>query len=144
PFSSRWTVIGCSTFRRQPRSSRPSSGATTSTTPSTASSPTRPGRAEPPDGLQRGARGDDDRRVGRRLEGIPGFGIDRVAEAAGSDPNVLRLGNYDTDIPPHPAAVEATRAAVGLDQADSYLPFSGLHGMKEAVAGLVSPPGGPA
>jgi hypothetical protein len=33
----------------------------------------------------------DNRLMGRRLDGIPGFGIDRVAEAAGSDPEVLRL-----------------------------------------------------
>jgi aspartate/methionine/tyrosine aminotransferase len=85
----------------------------------------------------------DDRRVGRRLEGIPGFGIDRVAEAAGSDPEVLRLENYDTDIPPHPDAVEVTRAAVGRDEANSYLPFSGLDEMKEAVAGLIARRGGP-
>ncbi len=42
--------------------------------------------------------------MGRRLDGIAGFGIDRVAEAAGSDPQVLRLENYDTDIPPHSTA----------------------------------------
>jgi aspartate/methionine/tyrosine aminotransferase len=84
-----------------------------------------------------------DRRVSRRLEGIPGFGIDRVAEAAGSDPEVLRLENYDTDIPPHPDAVEVTRAAVGRDDANSYLPFSGLDEMKEAVAGLIERRGGP-
>ncbi len=81
--------------------------------------------------------------VGRRLEGIPGFGIDRVAEAAGSDPDVLRLENYDTDIPPHGDAVEATRAAIGRDEANSYLPFSGLDEMKEAVADLISRRGGP-
>jgi N-succinyldiaminopimelate aminotransferase len=81
--------------------------------------------------------------VGRRLEGIPGFGIDRVAEAAGSDPEVLRLENLDTDVPPHPDAVEATRAAVGRDEANSYLPFSGLDEMKEAVAGLIRRRGGP-
>jgi len=82
--------------------------------------------------------------MGRRLDGIPGFGIDRVAEAAGSDPDVLRLENYDTDVPPQPAAVEATRAAVGRDEANSYLPFSGLDEMKEAVADLISRRGGPA
>jgi N-succinyldiaminopimelate aminotransferase len=49
--------------------------------------------------------------VSRRLDGIPGFGIDRVADAAGSDPEILRLENYDTEIPPHPDAVEVTRAA---------------------------------
>ena len=82
--------------------------------------------------------------MGRRLEGIPGFGIDRVAEAAGSDPEVLRLENLDTDVPPHPDAVEVTRAAVGRDEANSYLPFSGLAEMKEAVAGLIRRRGGPA
>jgi aspartate/methionine/tyrosine aminotransferase len=81
--------------------------------------------------------------MGRRLEGIPGFGIDRVAEAAGTDPEILRLENYDTDIPPHPEALEATRAAIGRDEANSYLPFSGLDEMKEAVGDLISRRGGP-
>jgi aspartate/methionine/tyrosine aminotransferase len=85
----------------------------------------------------------DDHPMGRRLEGIPGFGIDRVAAAAGLDPDVLRLENYDTDIPPHPDAVAATRAAIGLDEANSYLPFSGRDDMKEAVADLVVRRGGP-
>jgi aspartate/methionine/tyrosine aminotransferase len=81
--------------------------------------------------------------MGRRLEGIPGFGIDCVAAAAGSDPEVLRLENYDTDIRPHPDAIEATRAALDLDEANSYLPFSGLDEMKEAVAELIARRGGP-
>jgi len=80
--------------------------------------------------------------MGQRLAGIPGFGIDRVADAAGSDPDVLRLENYDTDIPPHPEAVEATRRAIGRDEANSYLPFSGLDEMKEAVAELIVRRGG--
>jgi hypothetical protein len=33
-----------------------------------------------------------------RLEHLPGFNIDRVAAAAGDDPDVLRMGNLDTDI----------------------------------------------
>jgi aspartate/methionine/tyrosine aminotransferase len=81
--------------------------------------------------------------VGRRLEGIPGFGIDRVAEAAGTDPEVLRLENLDTEVPPHPEVVEVTRAAVGRDEANSYLPFSGLDEMKLAVASLIRRRGGP-
>jgi N-succinyldiaminopimelate aminotransferase len=81
--------------------------------------------------------------VGRRLDGIPGFGIDRVAEAAGTDPDVVRLENYDTDIPPHADALAATRAAVGRDDANSYLPFSGLDELKEAVADLIARRGGP-
>jgi hypothetical protein len=35
----------------------------------------------------------------------------RVAPAAGDDPDVLRMGNLDTDIPPSEEAMEATRAA---------------------------------
>jgi len=81
--------------------------------------------------------------VGRRLDGIPGFGIDRVAEAAGTDPDILRLENYDTEIPPHADAIAATRDAIGRDEANSYLPFSGLDEMKEAVAGLIARRGGP-
>ena len=36
----------------------------------------------------------------RRLAHIPGFNIDRVAAAAGTDPEILRMENLDTDIPP--------------------------------------------
>ncbi|HET8873584.1 MAG TPA: hypothetical protein VFM83_07845 [Gaiellaceae bacterium] len=34
-----------------------------------------------------------------RVDNIPGFSIDRVAPAAGDDPDVLRLENLDTDNP---------------------------------------------
>jgi hypothetical protein len=45
-----------------------------------------------------------------RLAGIPGFGIDEVAEAAGDDPEVLRLENLDTDLPvPHGVVAGAWR-----------------------------------
>src|SRR5581483_8033932 len=37
----------------------------------------------------------------RRLAQIPGFSIDRVAAAAGDDPDVLRLENLDTDVAAH-------------------------------------------
>jgi N-succinyldiaminopimelate aminotransferase len=56
---------------------------------------------------------------------------------------VLRLENYDTDIPSHPDAIEATRSAVGRDEANSYLPLSGLNEMKEAVADLIARRGDP-
>ena len=59
-------------------------------------------------------------------------------------PKCFGLENYDTDIPPHPDAVEATRAAIGRDEANSYLPFSGLDEMKEAVAEADHAPGRPA
>ena len=80
----------------------------------------------------------------RRLADIPGFGIDRVAAAAGDDPDVLRLENLDTDIPPHLAVIEATRAAVGEDDANSWLPFTGRDDLKRAVATQIERRGGPA
>jgi aspartate/methionine/tyrosine aminotransferase len=79
----------------------------------------------------------------RRLEHIPGFNIDRVAAAAGDDPDVLRLENLDTDIPPPSAAMEATRAAIGDDDANSWLPFTGRGDLKAAVAAYIERRGGP-
>ena len=78
-----------------------------------------------------------------RLEQIPGFSIDRVAAAAGDDPEVLRLENLDTDLPPPEEAMEATRAAIGEDEANSWLPFTGRDDLKEAVASFVERRGGP-
>jgi aspartate/methionine/tyrosine aminotransferase len=79
----------------------------------------------------------------RRLDDIPGFNIDRVAAAAGDDPDVLRLENLDTDIPPPEAAMQATRAAIGEDEANSWLPFTGRDDLKEAVAAFIERRGGP-
>jgi aspartate/methionine/tyrosine aminotransferase len=79
----------------------------------------------------------------RRLEHIPGFNIDRVAAAAGDDPDVLRLENLDTDVPPPAAAMDATRAAIGDDDANSWLPFTGRDDLKEAVAASIERRGGP-
>ena len=79
----------------------------------------------------------------RRLSDIPGFSIDRVAAAAGDDPEVLRLENLDTDIPPPPEAVAATRAAVGEDDTNSWLPFTGRDDLKDAVAAYIARHGGP-
>jgi aspartate/methionine/tyrosine aminotransferase len=81
-------------------------------------------------------------RKSRRLDDIPGFNIDRVAAAAGDDPEVLRMENVDTDVPPPAAALEATRAAIGEDDANSWLPFSGRDDLKEAVVGYVERRGG--
>lgn len=79
----------------------------------------------------------------RRLDHIPGFSIDRVAAAAGDDPDVLRLENLDTDIPAPEAAVEATRAAIGQDEANSWLPFTGRDDVKDAIAAFIARRGGP-
>jgi aspartate/methionine/tyrosine aminotransferase len=71
----------------------------------------------------------------KRMSGIPGFGIDRVAAAVGEDPAVLRLENLDTDLVPPEAALGATREAVGQDDANSWLPFTGKAALRRAVAG---------
>lgn len=70
----------------------------------------------------------------RRLAAVTGFGIDRVAAAAGDDPEVLRMENLDTDLPPPPGVVRLTCDAVGASEYNSWLPFSGRFDMKEAVA----------
>lgn len=49
----------------------------------------------------------------RRFEQIPGFSIDRVAAAAGDDPDVLRLENLDT---PHPNPCSRNGADPGGDR----------------------------
>jgi len=74
----------------------------------------------------------------RRLANIPGFSIDRVAAEAGDDPEVLRLENLDTDLAPPAAAIAATKAAVGRDEDNSYLPFTGKLALRESVARHVS------
>ncbi|HEX2714963.1 MAG TPA: pyridoxal phosphate-dependent aminotransferase [Candidatus Acidoferrales bacterium] len=75
----------------------------------------------------------------KRLANIPGFSIDLVAAAAGNDPEVLRLENLDTDLPPPPAAIAATQAAIGRREANSYLPFSGSLELRTAVANRLYP-----
>jgi aspartate/methionine/tyrosine aminotransferase len=79
----------------------------------------------------------------RRLDPIPSFNIDRVAAAAGDDPEVLRMENLDTDIPPPAVAMEATRTAIGDDSTNSWLPFTGRQDLKDEVAAYILRRGGP-
>lgn len=53
---------------------------------------------------------------------------------AAADPDILRLENLDTDLRPPRSALEATAAAIGDDDANSYLPFLGQADLREAVA----------
>ena len=69
-----------------------------------------------------------------RFRDIQPFGIDTVAAAADEAPDVLRMENLDTDVPLPSPAVAATRDAVGTDDANSWLPFTGLALLREAVA----------
>jgi len=75
-----------------------------------------------------------------RLAHIPGIGVDEVGEAADAtgNPDLLRMENLDTDVPPPPVAREITRAAVDDDDANSYLPFQGHRALREAAADHVS------
>ncbi|SLK12227.1 pyridoxal phosphate-dependent aminotransferase [Arthrobacter sp. P2b] len=73
-----------------------------------------------------------------RFLNIQPFGIEKAAAAAGHDPDVLRMENLDTDIAPPPSAVAVTREAVGRRDANSWLPFTGLGKLREAVADQLS------
>src|SRR3954471_16593434 len=75
-----------------------------------------------------------------RLADMVGIGVDRMGDAAdaASDPELLRLENMDTDLRPHPAALEATRRAVDDDAANSYLPFPGSARLRRAAAAHVA------
>jgi aspartate/methionine/tyrosine aminotransferase len=79
-----------------------------------------------------------------RLADIKGFSIDKVAAAAGYDPDVLRMENLDTDVRPPLEAVAATRAAVGAQEGNSWLPFTGRGDLKAAVVARIAGRGGPA
>lgn len=75
-----------------------------------------------------------------RLAHIAPLGVDAMGNRADSsqDPELLRLENLDTDIPPPAAAIEATRAAIGLDSANSYLPFLGAEDLRHEAAAHVT------
>lgn len=77
-----------------------------------------------------------------RLDQIPGFNIDRVAAAAGDDPDVLRMENLDTDLRPPAEAVAATHAALDTYDGNSWLPFTGRDDLKEAAATFIERRGG--
>ena len=75
-----------------------------------------------------------------RLAGMAGIGVDRMGNLADQsrDGALLRLENLDTDLRPPPGVEEATRQAVGEDEANSYLPFLGADSLRQAAAALVS------
>lgn len=78
------------------------------------------------------------RRRPARLEHIAGIGVDRMGSLADAgDRDYLRLENLDVDIPPDPEAVERTRLAATLDADNSYLPFIGQQGLRDAAAAHV-------
>jgi aspartate/methionine/tyrosine aminotransferase len=68
-----------------------------------------------------------------RMDGIAGFGIDRVA-AAVLDGDVLRLENLDTDLGLPPEAIDVTRSALTDPVSNSWLPFTGDLGLRAAIS----------
>ena len=50
----------------------------------------------------------------------------------------LRMENLDTDIPPHPIALDVTTMAISSKEDNSYLPFIGQLGLRKAAAAHVS------
>jgi aspartate/methionine/tyrosine aminotransferase len=68
-----------------------------------------------------------------RMDGIAGFGIDRVA-AAVLDRDVLRLENLDTDLGLPPEAISVTRSALEDPVSNSWLPFTGDLGLRAAIS----------
>ena len=75
-----------------------------------------------------------------RLAGMTGIGVDRMGDLAdtANAAQILRLENLDTDLRPCATAIEATRAAILLDDNNSYLPFVGQTRLRQAVATHVS------
>jgi N-succinyldiaminopimelate aminotransferase len=75
------------------------------------------------------------------MRSVGGFGIDRVARAAGavtSDWPVLRMENLDTDLPLPPEAISATTAGLATAAANSWLPFTGDDDLRAAIADLLA------
>jgi aspartate/methionine/tyrosine aminotransferase len=73
-----------------------------------------------------------------RLEGIVGFGIDRVAASSerkgGSHGgSILRMENLDTDLPLPPEALAVTRAKLDDPKSNSWLPFTGDLDLRAAI-----------
>lgn len=75
-----------------------------------------------------------------RLTHVPGIGVDRMGNAADAahDPEILRLENLDTDIPPPAIALEITRKSIGNDENNSYLPFLGQDDLRKAATARVT------
>jgi aspartate/methionine/tyrosine aminotransferase len=80
----------------------------------------------------------------KRLDPIRGFGIDRVAAAADQPARasstwpVLRMENLDTDLPLPPEAIGVTARSLETPEANSWLPFTGDLGLREAIAAFIA------
>jgi N-succinyldiaminopimelate aminotransferase len=76
----------------------------------------------------------------KRLRGLKSIGVDNLGTIADRLDNnrLLRLENLDTDLLPPKGVIEATKGQIGVDGANSYLPFVGSNEMRKAAAALVT------
>jgi N-succinyldiaminopimelate aminotransferase len=77
--------------------------------------------------------------IARRSAEMTPIGVERMGDQADAlaDATVLRLENLDTDLLPPAPAIDATRAAIHDDDANSYLPFFGHDRLRRAATALV-------
>lgn len=87
-----------------------------------------------------------------RVQSLAGIGVDRMGALAARQEassiekpgardefdKPLRMENLDTDVPPNPVALEATTKALTSKEDNSYLPFIGQLGLRNAAAAHVS------
>jgi aspartate/methionine/tyrosine aminotransferase len=73
-------------------------------------------------------------RLSERVQSMLRMTMTDVADAADSVEGAFRLENADTWLTPPEHVLEATRAAVGDDEHNSYLPLRGLRSMRDAIA----------
>ncbi len=81
---------------------------------------------------------------GQRTALMTPIGVERMGDAADAlrNPDMLRLENLDTDLPPSLPALVLTAAEVHHDDANSYLPFFGHDRLRRAATRLVERNGG--
>jgi aspartate/methionine/tyrosine aminotransferase len=72
--------------------------------------------------------------VSSRVEAIVRMTMADMADLADARPGSFRLENADAYLLPAEHVLEATRAAVGSDRHNSYLPLRGLPELREAIA----------
>ena len=75
-----------------------------------------------------------------RLRELTFIGVDKMGTIADQLQNeqLLRMENLDTDLLPPQGVIEATKNEIGMDDANSYLPFVGSNELREAAAGLLT------
>src|SRR4051812_19524821 len=73
-------------------------------------------------------------RLSERAQSMLRMTMTDMADAADATDGAFRLENADTWLTPPAHVLDATRAAVGDDAHNSYLPLRGLGSMREAIA----------